>query len=56
MFWSIAIAFALSLAGIGMSSATLAIAAGVVALVSFAASLAFLMMDGRRVADAEAVA
>lgn len=50
------IAFALCLAGIGMSSATLAVAAGVVAVVSFTASLAILIADGRRFEAAEAVA
>jgi hypothetical protein len=50
------IAFALCLAGLGMSSATLGVAAGVVAVCSFTASLWILMADGRRAADAEAVA
>jgi hypothetical protein len=50
------IAFALCLAGLGMSSATLAVAAGVVAVVSFTASLMILVADGKRADNAEAVA
>jgi hypothetical protein len=44
------IGFALCLAGIGMANWTLGVAAGVVAIASFAGSLAVLVQDGKRFA------
>ncbi|MGE5696508.1 MAG: hypothetical protein ACM4D3_15145 [Candidatus Sericytochromatia bacterium] len=42
------IAFALCLAGMGSASAVFAIVSGAVALITFAASLAIMIVDGNR--------
>lgn len=42
------IAFALCLAGMGSASALFAIVSGAVALITFAASLAIMVVDGNR--------
>lgn len=47
------IAFALCLAGLGLGRPPLAMTAAIVALVSFAASLACVIADGKRFADSD---